>query len=243
MHGASEVERELVEALLAARKQWTAAGLVAGADRLLAGQPAMANLRNLARELGRGEPAAVEAALRRRRELLSRLDESLAASAWPWIEVARRLLTLSRSSAVAAVVEGASERGWRGETVVFDGSPAGGGTEQASRLAGTVGRVRSQPDASMSSWFGGGSVLALIGADAVSPKRIVNVSGTAVLLELASVRSVPVVAVADSGKDLSDGELDELILAVPEVVEPGAGRCWPLFEAVSTDLVSARIRE
>ena len=62
------------------------------------------------------------------------------------------------------------------------------------------------------------------------------------LLELASVRSVPVVAVADSGKDLSDGELDELILAVPEVVEPGAGRCWPLFEAVSAGLVSARVR-
>lgn len=243
MHGASEIERELVEALLAARTQWTVAALEAGANRLLAGQPAMANLRNLSRELGRGDLAALETGLRRRHALLLHLNEALAVAAGPFFEGVRRVLTLSRSSAVAAALEGAWRRGWRGETVVFDGSPGGGGAEQASRLAGTSGRVRSQPDATMPSWFGGGNVIVLIGADAVSPDRIVNVCGTAVLLELAATRSVPVVVVADSGKDLPDDEIDELLHAVPGVVEAGARRRWPLFEAVSAGLVSARVRE
>jgi len=242
-HGASEIERELLAALLAARKRWTVAALAAGAKRLRDGQPAMANLRHLARELERGDLATIESNLRRRRTLLLHLDESLAAAAWPVIEAARRVLTLSRSSAVAAALVGSWRRGWRGETVVFDGSPAGGGASQAARLTEAMERVRSQPDAAVPRWFGGGHVIVLIGADAVSPERIVNVSGTATLLELAAARSTPVVVVADSGKDLPDGEINELLRAVPEVVEAGPDRRWPLFEAVSASLVSRRIRE
>jgi translation initiation factor 2B subunit (eIF-2B alpha/beta/delta family) len=243
VHGASEVERELVDALLAAREDWTVAALAAGAERLRSGQPAMANLRHLARVLERGDLAVVESNLRRRRTVLLHLDESLAAAASPAIESARRVLTLSRSSAVAAVLVGSWRRGWRGETVVFDGSPAGGGASQASRLTEAMDRVRSQPDAAMPSWFGDGRTIVLIGADAVSPERIVNVSGTAALLELAAARSTPVLVVADSGKDLPDDEIDELLRAVPEVVEDGPGRRWRLFEAVSAGLVSRRIRE
>lgn len=203
----------------------------------------MANLRNLARELGRGDLATIEAGLRRRRSQLLDVNDLLAVAALPSIEKARRVLTLSRSSAVAAVLEEAWRRGWRGETVVFDGSPAGGGASQASRIAETLDRVRSQPDAAMPGWFGGGGVMVVIGADAVSPERIVNVAGTAALLELAAARSVPAIVVADSGKDLPDDEIDELLAAVPEVVEDGPGRRWPLFEAVSADLVGRRIRE
>jgi len=242
-HGASEIERTLVDALLLERTAWTVAALAAGAERLRDGQPAMANLRRLARELGRGDLESIETALRRRRSSLDNLDESLAVAAWPFVEKARRVLTLSRSSAVAASLEGAWRRGWRGETVVFDGSPAGGGADQASRLAAGLDRVRSQPDAAMPHWFGGGDVIVLIGADAVSPERIVNVTGTAALLELAAARSIPVVVVADSGKDLPDDDIDELLRAVPEAGDEGPGRRWPLFEAVSAGLVSRRIRE
>jgi len=243
VHGASEIERALIDALLAVRGGWTASGLARGAECLRNGQPAMANLRHLARELDRDDLATIEKDLRRRQALLLRLDGRLAAAARPVIESARRVVTLSRSSAVAAVLEDAWRRGWRGETVVFDGSPAGGGADQAARLAETLDRVRSQPDAAMPSWIGGGGVVVLIGADAVSPQRIVNVVGTASLLAHAAAGSTPVVVVADSGKDLPDDEIDELLGAVPEASEAGPGRRWPLFEAVSAGLVSRRIRE
>ena len=56
-------------------------------------------------------------------------------------------------------------------------------------------------------------------------------SGTRNLLELAAVRAIPVIVVADSGKDLPDDEIDEMLAASPEVIEEGTGRRWPIFEA------------
>jgi len=203
----------------------------------------MANLRNLAREFARGDLATAQEFLQCRSVLLSELDERFATAAWPLIEGTKRLLTISRSSAVAAVLEGAWHRGWRGETVVFDGSPAGGGADQAARLAERMDHVCSQPDSIMPGWLTGSKTRVLIGADAVSPERLVNVSGTAALLELAVSRSVPVLVVADSGKDLPDDEINELLASGPEVVDEGTPRRWPLFEAVPYELVTDRIRE
>ena len=203
----------------------------------------MANLRNLARELARGDLEKVHEWLSRRSVLLSELDERFTAAAWPLIEGAERLLTISRSSAVAAILVGAWRRGWRGETVVFDGSPAGGGVDQARRLAEGMGRVRSQPDSTMPGWLVGNSVRVLVGADAVSPERLVNASGTGALVELAVSRSVDVVVVADSGKDLPDEEIDELLASGPTAAEGNTGRRWPIFEAVPMNLVSTRICE
>ena len=241
--GASEIERRLVADLLREQHRWTASDLISGAKRLLAGQPTMANLRNLAREFARGDLATAHQWLQSRSVLLSGLDERFAAAAWPLIEGSNRLLTISRSSAVAAVLEGAWHRGWRGDTVVFDGSPAGGGAGQATRLAERMDHVYSQPDSIMPGWLAGSKIRVLIGADAVSPERLVNVSGTAALLELAVSRSVPVFVVADSGKDLPDDEINELLASGPEVVDEGTGRRWPLFEAIHFDLVSTRISE
>ena len=241
--GAVEIEFKLIEDLLSERQRWTATGLISGAKRLLAGQPAMANLRNLARELARGDLATAREWLVRRSVLLAELDERFAAAAWPLIEGAERLLTISRSSAVAAVLVGAWRRGWRGETVVFDGSAVGGGADQASRLAETMDHIHSQPDSAVSGWLVGNGIRVLIGADAVSPERLVNVSGTSILLELAFTRSIPVVVVADSGKDLPDDELDELLASGPTAAEGNTGRRWPIFEAVPMNLVSTRICE
>lgn len=242
-HGASEIEGRLIVDLLRERRWWNSANLHSGAERLLTGQPAMANLRNLARELARGNPEATERWMQRRSVLLSNAGERFAAAAWSLIENTSRLLTISRSSAVAAVLTGAWCRGWRGETVVFDGSPAGGGVGQTLRLAREMDHLRSQPDATMPGWFTREGTVVLVGADAVSPERLVNVSGTAVLLELAAARSVPVVVVADSGKDLPDTEIDELLAARPEITEDGTGRRWPIFEAIPFEFVSQRIRE
>lgn len=242
-HGAAEIEIRLIADLLEEAHRFTAAELVSGADRLLAGQPAMANLRNLAREVARGDVAEARNWLQRRSRLLAEFDERFTAAAWPFVEGAERLLTISRSSAVAAVLEGAWRRGWRGETVVFDGSAAGGGADQAAALAQKIGGIRSQPDSTMAGWFAGEGSRVLVGADAVSPKRLINVSGTRNLLELASARSVHVIAIADSGKDLPDDEIDELLAMSPEMIESGTGRRWPIFEAAPLEFVTTRIRE
>jgi translation initiation factor 2B subunit (eIF-2B alpha/beta/delta family) len=181
--------------------------------------------------------------LQRRAELLDGLGQRLGDAARPFVETCDRVVTISRSSAVAAAVEGAWRQGWRGEVVVFDGSPTGCGADQAARLAETIATVRSQPDATMPRWLDGGGVLALIGADAVSRQRLVNACGTRILLELAAARSLPVVLAADSGKDVADEEIDEILVAGPVATTKAPGRCWPIFETVPMSLVSDRIAE
>jgi translation initiation factor 2B subunit (eIF-2B alpha/beta/delta family) len=95
----------------------------------------------------------------------------------------------------------------------------------------------------MARWLTGNDVGVLVGADAVSAERVVNVCGTAVLLELAAGRGIPVVLVADTGKDLPDNEIDALLEACPKAGKGSQGRRWPLFEAAPMALVSERIHE
>ena len=242
-HGAAVVEKRLIDGLLQVRRGWIVDELARGAAALRAGQPAMANLRSLARRLVDDDPTVVEAHLRERLAVLGELDRRFAANAWPHIEGRRRVLSLSRSSAVAAVLVGAWERGWRGETVIFDGSRTGCGREQARRLAETIQGVRSQPDATIPGWLAGEGSLVVVGADAVSPRRLVNASGTAALLELAAFRKVPAMVVADSGKDIADDEIDEILAAGPSATDDDPGRSWPVFEAVARRLATMRIRE
>ena len=69
--GATEIERRLVGGLLRERSRWTDDGLARGADRLIEGQPAMANLRNLARVVRGPDLARVTEILQRREEALA----------------------------------------------------------------------------------------------------------------------------------------------------------------------------
>lgn len=239
--GASEIERRLVERLLEQRRWWTAEELSGGAAALLRGQPAMANLRNVAHRLASADPAAAAAWLVDRAVVLRQLDRRLGAAAWPFVDGCERLLTVSRSSSVTAVVRLAREHGWLGEVVVFDGGPAGGGADQAVRLADLGGRVRSLPDAAMIGHLDAGVVV--VGADAVGANRFVNVCGTGMLLTLARDRGRTSLLVADTGKDLPEAELDTVLAESPIVSEPGRGRRWPLFEAVPLALVSRRVSE
>ena len=169
------------------------------------------------------------------------MPEALAENAMPWIECAARVVTISRSSAVAAVINGAWKRGWRGSVVVLDGSGAGGGAEQAGLLARN-GPARSQPDAAVLRWLDLGKTVVVVGADAVGPGRFVNCVGTGALVELASVREVPVVVVADSGKDVSETVFVEIVASLRQF-RCEAGREWPLFEEISMVLVAARISD
>ena len=118
------------------------------ARRLPGGQPAMANLRNLARELSGGDPETIHVWLERPVASPFGTRPRFATSARSLFQGCLTVLTISRSSAVAAVLLGAWRRGWRGETVVFDGSPAGCGADQVSgspRLWMVFVRSRTRP--------------------------------------------------------------------------------------------------
>jgi translation initiation factor 2B subunit (eIF-2B alpha/beta/delta family) len=209
--GASEIEEGLVRGLLALNTRLDSGALVSGARLLAEGQPAMANLRSLA---ARAAAPAFRRFLEQRARALDELPHRLAANAWPHIEGASTVVTISRSRTVAAVVEGARERGWRGSVAV-------------------VART-----ATASSCLDASAVVVLVGADAVGPRRFVNAAGTTMLMELAAARGVERVLAADSGKDVSEDILDDIVgsLQAPD-------QEWPVFEAIPMSLVSERVTE
>ena len=241
-HGAGEIECTLVRGLLDIGARLRLDSIHRGLKILAAGQPAMANLRSMAAWLAAAEsPASCLSRLARRAAVLDELPDRLAANAWPIVEKSRTVVTISRSSAVAAVVEGAWSRGWDGSVVVLEGTASGRGADQARRLRAS-GSATSRPDSRASEAFGQPSVVVVVGADAVGRKRFVNSAGTGALVEAARRAGVEVVVVADSGKDVSEEDVDEIVSLSP-VYRETAGREWPIFEAVPLELVCARVTE
>jgi len=237
-HGASEIEEALVRELLALGSKLEPGALVVGARLLAGGQPAMANLRSLA---ARAAAPGFRRFLERRAEMLDSLSHRLAANGWPYIEGSNTVVTISRSTAVAAVVEGAWDRGWQGSAVVLDGTVTGCGQDQARRLSAS-GKAVSRPDATAPSCLDSPGVVVLVGADAVGPRRFINTAGTTMLMELAAARGLQRVLAADSGKDVSNRVLDEIVDVLPRHSD-SPGREWPVFEAIPMNLVSTRITE
>ncbi len=241
-HGAMEIERSLIRGLLESGCRIRLDALHKGLRMLAEGQPAMANLRSMAAWMAAVEsPASCIARLTRRAAVLEELPDRFAANAWPLVENRRMVVTISRSSAVAAVVEGAWQRGWQGSVVVLDGTAAGRGAEQAERLAGS-GIAVARPDAAAPELLDRDAVVVLVGADAVGQTRFVNATGTAALLEAARTRSVETVLVADTGKVVEEEVVDEIVARSPRHRE-APDREWPIFEAVPLALVSVRVTE
>ena len=240
-HGAAEIERTLIRGLLDVQDRWRLESLHHGLKILAEGQPAMANLRAMAAWMAAVEsPASCVSRLARRAAVLEELPDRLAANAWPRVEKTQTVVTISRSSAVAAVVEGAWRRGWEGSVVVLDGTASGRGADQARRLA-TSGPAVSRPDSEGPKSLHQ-DVVVLGGADAVGRVRFINSTGTGDLLEAARSAAVEAVIVADSGKDVSEDDVDDIIRLSPRHrVEPD--REWPIFEAISLGLVTARVSE
>jgi len=237
-HGASEIEERLLRGLLASGGDWPRESLLSGARLLAWGQPAMANLRTVA---ARAAAPGFDEWIERRAAVLDSLSHRLAANGWPRLEGSNTVVTISRSTAVAAVVEGAWERGWRGSVVVLDGTVTGCGQDQARRLSGS-GEAVSRPDATAPSYLDGSGVVVLVGADAVGPRRFINSAGTTMLLELATARGLQRVLAADSGKDVSEQVLDEIADVLPRHSD-SPDREWPVFETIPMNLVSERITE
>ena len=239
--GASEIEHTLINRLLDHRAVLQPESLRLGARVLAAGQPAMANLRSLAAAAEKGPPERALDWLEQRRQVLRELPQLLTANAWSWIKNAQVVLTISRSTAVADVVEGAWHKGWQGSVVVFDGTASGCGPEQAKRLS-MHGEVLSQPDATVMNWLDGDGVLVVVGADGVGPGSFVNSTGTQILLQGARDRGVEGLLVADTAKDVGQRIFDELVAVIPEFRDP-LGRSWPVFEVIPLEFVTTRIDE
>jgi len=244
-HGAGEIEAALLRRLLALEESWSGGSLRHGAHLLLAGQPAMANLRALARRLGRTSGEELGDALRGRLATLEDLPRALGEAAWPFISGLARLVTSARSSAVAFALTAAWERGWRGQVVVLDGTPAGRGLDQARELERSMRGVISQPDGAAPGWLenAGGAVGVMVGADAVGERSFLNACGTRMLLELARERLVPRLVIADTGKDVEEAEVGAMLASGPSRREAGPGRTWPVFERVPLSLATGRISE
>jgi translation initiation factor 2B subunit (eIF-2B alpha/beta/delta family) len=240
--GATEIEVALIRALLAHRTGLRSESLCEGARLLAEGQPVMANLRTLAAAAQRTEiPGSFKTWLVQRFEVLNELPKRLSENAWPHIEKFATVVTISRSSAVAAALEGAWERGWDGSVVVLDGMAPGAGADQARRLK-VFGRAISCPDTDVLVWLDVAAAVVLVGADAVGGRRFVNAAGTRQLLELSRHRKVNTVLVADTGKNVGEEMVDEMIHRSPPHRE-SPDREWPIFEAVPLELVSARVTE
>ena len=239
--GAAAIERRLLGRLLTLDVA-TPAAYRRGARALRDGQPVMANLVSLAARAASDEPAAFRTWAAARLETLRGLDERLARAAWPTVRDAAMLVSVSRSSAVAAVIRGAAANGWSGRVVVLDGAPSGRGRDQARSLARTGLDVLSQPDAAALRWLEPCSVV-VVGADAVGPRSFVNSVGTRLLLEAAGRRARPRLLVADRGKDLEAVDLERLRRTSPMAGVEGSGRRWPVFEEVPLALVDVRVDE
>ncbi len=206
----------------------------------------MANLRHLAETLtAPSNLDEIENLLLQRQRVLDHLDQLLADAGAELVMSRSRVVTISRSSAVEAVLVGAFNRGWRGRVVVLDGTSSGCGPAQADRYSRVGLEVRSLPDGAMMEALAGafGQMLALVGADAVGPRRIANAQGTALLLETASRRDIHTAIVADTGKDVGDRVVADLVEASRIEREAGPGRAWRVFEAFSRDLVRERVSE
>jgi translation initiation factor 2B subunit (eIF-2B alpha/beta/delta family) len=241
-HGAGEIERTLIRGLLDIGTRLRLESLHKGLKMLAEGQPAMANLRAMAAWMAAVEsPASCVSRLARRAAVLEELPDRLAANAWPFVKNSAAVVTISRSSAVAAVLEGAWRRGWDGSVVVLDGTASGRGADQARRLR-TSGSVTSRPDSAASEALEQPAVVVVVGADAVGRQRFVNSAGTRALLEAARRAGVDAVLVADSGKDVTEDDVDDIVRLSP-IHRDADGEAWPIFEAVPLDLVTARITE
>jgi ribose 1,5-bisphosphate isomerase len=243
--GASELLARLLPVLSEA--------LVAGHDAvaavarvICAGQPAMPPLWNacgaaladardpgrfarMRAELERSPRALVRAASRTLRDLLDS-------------EQARRVLTLSYSGSVAAVVaEVAASLSI--EVVCGEGRPRFEGRRMAETVARAGGRATLTTDAGLTAYLPRASAV-IVGADAVSASTWINKAGTLGLAAAASLTGVPVFVVSGREKAwaaaLSDrwsprsGRPEEVWREAP----PGIAVANHLFERIPTELAT-----
>lgn len=237
--GSWAITRRAAAALgLAAAEGATA--LRAAIRALLAAQPAMAALWNLANVAAwaaaeRQDPAAAA------RGFVAAGDAGLAAiaeHATDRLRAARRAVTISAGATVEAAL-----RAWAGPVLVLESRPRGEGRALAGRLAGAGQPVVLAVDAAGRALLEPGDVI-LLGADSVTPAGVTNKIGSWLLAAGARERGLACYALAGQEKwwpaPLSEGgEADHDPREVLAELLPGVQIRNPYFELVPPALLTA----
>lgn len=216
-HGAAYLARRAAETLneLATQAEVRSAAelkalLTTAARALVAAQPAMAPLFNLANEtLWRledlGEPDAIrKAAAEHCQSFSNRLDRSnpaIAAAAVGLIADKATVLTISASATVLTALKHGYEAGRRFDVVCTESRPVGEGRALARELGQAGLRVRLMIDAAVFRCLPEVQ-LVFVGADSLSAGGLVNKIGTLGLAVAAQAFHVPFYALCSSAKFL-----------------------------------------
>jgi translation initiation factor 2B subunit (eIF-2B alpha/beta/delta family) len=195
--GAAEITAEAAQILLSA-----AVDHVPEAARLLvAAQPAMAPLVNLARTALSTSDAheAVRDFVRRMREAAPRVAEHAARL----VREGTAVLTHSYSSAVFSALRVAWDAGVRFRVTCTESRPMCEGATLAAALGQLGVPVTLIADAAVASVMPE-TALVLVGADAVSRSGVVNKTGTALVALAAAAHGVPMYALCGSEKILPE---------------------------------------
>jgi translation initiation factor 2B subunit (eIF-2B alpha/beta/delta family) len=179
----------------------TAAGLTLhAAGALCRAQPTMASMWTAAiAAIGeRVQPGRMQRFRQRQQRGTSALARSAVPALLPSPPRPMRLITLSSSSAVLAVI-----RGLRAEVDLHvscgEGRPLYEGREQAAALMTTGASVRLLTDAGLGSAIDDADAV-LLGADAVGPQAFINKTGSRMLAAAAQHRGVAVYVLAAGDK-------------------------------------------
>ncbi|MEW6207343.1 MAG: hypothetical protein AB1631_03185 [Acidobacteriota bacterium] len=209
---------------------------------LIRAQPAMAPLANLASAVAQSTRAEETARWFIEKAELDIRDASLHAAGL--IKENSRVLTHSRSSTVLRAFSAAISDGRKFRVIATESRPLFEGRRLASELADRGAAVTLIADAA-AALFMDQIDFVLVGADRVTPHRLVNKIGTRMIALAATERSVPVYALADATKfidfsaDEAARDLNELWTDAPAGVEI-ANR---YFEPVPLNLFTRIITE
>jgi translation initiation factor 2B subunit (eIF-2B alpha/beta/delta family) len=187
--------------LLSERPGFSPLSLGQAARALIAAQPTMAPIFNLANRVLFHRPEEVAEACR---DFLRRLEtarRAVAALAAARLQDGMTVLTHSYSSTVLDALLLARMAGRRFQVVSTESRPLCEGVTLAKRLAQQDIPVKLIVDAAVLSFLPA-TQLVLVGADAISPRGLVNKSGTALVALAAHNLHVPIYALCSSQKFL-----------------------------------------
>lgn len=169
------------------------------AEALIAAQPTMAPMVNLARRTA--VASDVPAACREFLAAMDRAGERVATHAAALIENGMTVLTHSSSSAVLAAFEHAHAAGARFSVIVTESRPLLEGISAAETLGRLGIPVTVIADAAVYRTLDR-CRLVFVGADSVSSDAVVNKTGTALVALAARARNVPIYVLCGSEKFL-----------------------------------------
>ncbi len=208
-HGARELYRQGVETLLAwmeERGESHPQELITVLVRMAQAQPSMAPLLNLVNQVLLAWEINPQKAKVLLKEILEGEEGSTITLMREGIKIlkGKRIVTLSRSSTLLKVIKALMNEGGKVEVLISEGRPLVGGAVTA-RLFHEMGMdVTLCTDGLIFSLVKEGDVVAL-GADAITPKFLVNRCGTYPLALVARDRGIPFYTFTDTKKLLPQG--------------------------------------